>query len=269
MIRRLSMLILLSLALAAAPAPAGAPIGVTSIRQAGEPLDPSIQNEVVHAVDLAADWLAAHQSADGSWGSETDRVTRTSVALLALTARASRHSDACARAAVWLDGHIPSTNELFAAHAWRIIALLSAAPDTPARTNLTRRLLQEAGLCASATDGWLLGQLLWNDALTLAGQPPLPLPENRAQTLKLEARKWPPAPSLPPGCLWTPVYLISRLSGGTLTRDGEPLDWRRDAAQILINAQRRDPSGGGFWGASERSDRAWQTAFGILTLLEL
>ena len=269
MLSRLSMKNLLAALIISAGAGFGASIGVTTIRQAGAPLDPSLRNEVEHAVDLAAEWLAAHQNTDGSWGPETNRIARTSVALLALTARASRHSDTCARAAVWLDGHRPSTNELFAAHAWRVIALLSVAPDTPAGTNLTRRLLQEALPHAPGTNDWLVGQLLWNDALALAGQPPRPVPATAAQILKTATREWPPADSLPPACLWPHAYLINRLAGGMLSRDGEPLDWRRDIAQILINTQRRDPAGGGFWGASESSDRVWQTAFGILTLGEL
>ena len=260
---------LLAVLIISAAVGSGASIGVTSIRQAGAPLDPSIRNEVEHAVDLAAQWLAARQNADGSWGSATDRVTRTSVALIALTSRANRHSEACARAAVWLDSHLPATNELDAAHAWRVIALLSVAPDTPARTNLTRRLLDEARPYVPGTNDWPLGQLLWNDALALAGQPALPLPEKAAHMLTPKARDWPPAASLQPWSLWPCAYLINRLSDGTLTRNGDPLDWRRDVAQILINSQRRDPAGGAFWGASEKSDRVWQTAFGILTLSEL
>ena len=263
----LSMQNLLAALIISAAAGLSAGVGVTSIRQAGEPLDPSIQNEVGHAVSLAAEWLAARQNADGSWGSETDRVERTSVALLALTSRAHRHSDARARAAVWLDSHPPAANGVSEAHAWRIIALLSVAPDTPARTNLVRRLLQEAQPHAPGASASFCGQLLWSDALALAERQP---PASDTETaLKDCARNWPPAASSQPDCLWLPTHLINRRAEGALSRDGEPLDWRRDVAQILVNAQRRDPSGGGFWGDDAGDSRIRQTAFALLTLGEL
>jgi hypothetical protein len=245
-------------------------MGVTAIRQPGSSLDVSLCNERAHAVDLAADWLAACQNTDGSWGSETDRVSRTSACLLAVTARAGVHSEACSRAAVWLDSHVPSTNEHADAHAWRVIALLSVSPDTPARSNLTQRLLQEAQPHAPDTNAWFYSQLLWRDALALAGQQPRPPPASETEnTLALWARNWPPSATLQPYCLWLPSHLINRLSSGTLNRNGEPLDWRRDIARILINAQRRDPAGGGNWGQAEGDVRIRQTAFGVLTLQEL
>lgn len=246
-------------------------LSVTSIRQPGASLDPSVRNETEHAVDLATAWLAAHQNSDGSWGSETGCVWRTSVALLALTARTSLHSDACARAAVWLDSHAPSAADSSDTHAWRAIALLSVVPDPLARAKLAQRLLQESQAYVQPTNAPFFSRALWDDARALAGEPPAPPPEQelvRRQLGELASN----AQRLQNGaafCRWRDARIVNRLGHGILESDGHPLDWRRDVAQGLISAQRRDPSGGGYWGSEEGDARLLQTAFGVLTLMEL
>jgi len=248
-----------------------AEISVTSIRQPGAPLDPSIRNETDHAVDVAASWLAAHQNTDGSWGSETGRVARTSITLLALTPRTTLYSDACVRAAVWLDSHAPSAEDTSDTHAWRVVALLSVVSDPSARAKLAQRLFHESLTQVQPTNAPFSRRELWDEARALAGEPPAPPPENgvaRRQLSELAAN----AQRLNNGaayCRWRDVRVINRLGQGVLERDGRPLDWRRDVAQGLINAQRRDPAGGGYWGQEEGDARITQTAFGLLTLLEL
>ncbi len=267
--RCLSMTNLLVALVFSAASGFSADIGATLIRQPGASLDTSLRNELDHAVDLATEWLAAHQNADGSWGSETDRVSRTSIALLALTARTNLYSDACARAAVWVDAHPPSDTDASDAYAWRMIALLSAAANTPGRSDLTQRLINEALPHAPTTNTWFFSQLLWNDALALAGQRVRPLSTSLAERkLQSYAADWPPLYKAP-YCIWLPTHLINRRSNGVLERNGTQLDWRRDIAQNVINSQRRDPAGGGYWGQSEGDDHIRETAFGILTLLEL
>lgn len=247
----------------------GADIGATLIRQPGASLDTSLRNELDHAVDLAAAWLAGHQNTDGSWGSETDRVSRTSIALLALTARTNLYSDACARAAVWVDAHPPADTDTSDTYAWRMIALLSAAANTPGRLDLTQRLIREALPHEPTTNDLFFSQLLWSDALALAGQRVRPLPAPIAErVLQSHAADWPPR-NTTPDSLWLPAHLINRMRKGVLERNGTQLDWRRDIAQSLINSQRRDPAGGGYWSPSECDARIHATAFGILTLLEL
>ncbi len=269
MLSRLSMLNLPAALIFSAACGFGASVGVTTIRQPGASLDTSLRNEREHAVDLAAEWLAARQGTDGCWGSETDRVERTSVALLALTARRSRHSDAVARAAVWLDAYPPAAGESGEAGAWRMLALLSVAPDTPDRAGLARRLLRETPPPAADAATSFFSRLLWAEALALGGaevEPRLAAPAER--TLAALAAEWPPD-TRAPASLWLMAFLINRTSGGRLESGGAPLDWRRDIAQTLLGDQRRDPAGGGFWFSAESDARIRQTAFGILALNEL
>ena len=269
MICRLSMPNLFAVLILSVVTGFGADVGATMIRQPGASLDLSLRNELDHAVDLATAWLAGHQNADGSWGSETDRVSRTAFTLLALTARTNLYSDTCARAAVWVDAHPPSDTDTSFTYAWRVIALLSAAPNTPGRSDLAQRLIREARPHEPTTNECLFSQLLWNDALALAGQRGRTLPTSDVErVLKSTAADW-PTRYREPNCLWLPAHLINRMSNGMLERDGTPLDWRRDMAEILVNSQRRDPFGRGYWGQPEGDIRIRQTAFGILTLLEL
>lgn len=248
-----------------------AQLAVTPIRQAGAPLDPSIHNEADHAIDLASDWLAAHQRADGSWGEQTGRVWRTSVALLALAANGASHSDAKARAAVWLDRNPPTAADPSDTPAWRLIALLSVASEGGPRPELTRRLLEDAKPLAPAPTAPLHSRLLWAEALRLAGRDPSPAlgrPASDVAEVESLARQWAPA-TLPPHLLWCHARIINALANGALARGDGPLDWRRDLAQALINAQRRDPAGGAYWGPSGETDAVAETAFAVLGLSEL
>ena len=268
--RHLSMPNLVAALIFCLSLPTQAGLAVTSIRQPGAPLDPSLRNETDHAVDLAASWLVAKQSADGSWGSETDRIWRTSISLLALTARASLYSDACARAAVWLDSHVPTASEGPGTCAWRVIALLSIVPDTSARTNLAQRLFQESHAYVQPTNAPFFKRDLWDEARALAGEPPAPTPEKETAAelseLAVNAQR---LSSGSPCRSWLDVRLINRAAHGNLERDGRPLDWRRDVAQNLVNTQRRDPAGGGYWESASADAKIAATAFSLLTLLEL
>lgn len=70
---------------AAASAFAAAPGDVVAMRRMpGDRLDISVANEVTHAALIAQSWLIRGQNADGSWGSGTNQLFDTMVALFAL-----------------------------------------------------------------------------------------------------------------------------------------------------------------------------------------
>ena len=244
-----------------------AEVAVTPVRQPGAPLDTSLRNEADHAVRQAALWLAARQQPDGSWGA-SNRVRLTSLALSALKAAVlPAHTEPCARAALWLDGTATNRTDDLGAHAWRLLALTLALPETPGRAPFLRRLAQRApaeGNGASAGD-----QAFWREAVAAAGLAPTPPPESDASNrLARAAAAWPPQLACN-SAVWQLARLVNRAGSGQLLRGGQPLDWRADLAKHVINAQRRDSGGGGFWEARDADQRIEETAFGILALKEL
>jgi len=245
-------------------------LGVDSVRHPGSALDTSLRNEADHAVRQAAAWLAEHQNADGSWGS-SNSIRLTSLALFALhSSRLPQLSEPQTRAALWLDRQGTNRTESLDTHAWRLLALAAALPDTMDRTNVLRRFAAPAcRLTPQAADA---ARQLWTEALTAAGLaqdlPDNDLPAARERLARL-ADAWPPHGFSSSACAWETAHLINRAGGGQLVRDNTPLDWRTDLARHLINTQRRAAGTGGFWPAPAGEDPFAETAFGILALLEL
>ncbi|MEI7899612.1 MAG: hypothetical protein WCK89_05125 [bacterium] len=263
----LSMLNLLSGLICFAAFCAPAEIGVTSIRQPGASLDLSLRNETAHAVSQAALWLRAQQKADGSWG-VSNCVRLTSVILFALDASLQPgHSEATTRAALWLDTQATNRMATLETHAWLLLALSRVLPETPARTNLLQRISRVAQPLvphASSED-----RRFWSEVQSAAGVgTPPPLPEKTRPCLADLARTWPP--KLPDTVTaWQLARLINQTGGGQLVCGNTPLDWRRDLAQRLVTTQRNVPACGGFWDAPDTDTKLAETAFGLLTLLEL
>jgi len=246
-----------------------AAIPVSSIRQSGSSLDPSIQNEADHAARQAALWLCARQQPDGAWGI-TNRFRLTALSLLALAAADKReHSDVCSRAVLWLDAHATNRVDDLEAHAWHLIALVRLVPDSPARTNLLTRYSRFAHPAARQASSSV--RRLWSQTLSAAGvADPDSVPEEPcdADGLARLAETWPR--DLHRGAdMWRIARRINARPDGQLMRDHTPLDWRRDLAQILIDTQRCESSGGGYWEAPTSDARIAETAFALLALLEL
>jgi len=257
----------LVLLLFCAAMPVRADVTVAPVRQSGAPLDPSLRNEAGHAVRQAADWLAAQQNADGSWGG-TNRVRFTSLALLALSVSHNpAFSEPCARAVLWLDRDATNRLDCLDTQAWRLLALVSALQNTPGRTNALCRFAKTANI---PTDTNKEAARFWSEALAAAGlaAPPAEPPGARDRLARV-ADAWPPPSALPTATAWQLAHLINRTGGGQLVRGNTPLDWRTDLTQRLINTQRRAPDHGGYWAAPTRDGTIAETAFGLLALLEL
>jgi hypothetical protein len=265
--RRLSIPNLLAALILSAAAGLRAGVGVTTIRQSGASLDLSIQNEADHAVRQAASWLASNQHADGSWG-VSNRVRLTSLSLLALSAsRQPGCSEAVTRAALWLDKHATNRVDDLETHAWRLLALAHVLPDSPARPAALGRFTDAARPleAQSSADA----RALWSEALAASGlgAAPTAAPDAPARLARLSAA-WPGAPGSNADA-WQDAHFINRAGRGQLLRGNTPLDWRRDLAQRLISAQRRASENGGYWNAPDSDAKLAETAFGLLTLLEL
>ena len=267
MVCRLSIMNTLVMLLFCAGMPVRADVTIAPVRQSGAPLDPSLRNEAGHAMRQAADWLAAHQNADGSWGG-TNRVRLTSLALLALSV--SHHpalSEPCARAALWLDRDATNRLDCLETQAWRLLALVSALQNTPGRTNVLCRFAKTANIHTDANNETAR---FWAEALAAAGLAPPPAePTGARDRLAHVADTWPPPSALSTTTAWQLAHLINRTGGGQLVRGNTPLDWRTDLTQRLINTQRRASDHGGYWTAPTRDGTIAETAFGLLTLLEL
>jgi hypothetical protein len=52
-------------------------------------------------------------------------------------------------------------------------------------------------------------------------------------------------------------------------KNGVSVDWRTDLAHRLVNSQKTDPRGGGFWAAATHDLRVAETAYGLLCMLAL
>jgi hypothetical protein len=149
-----------------------ADLAVSPARLPGSSLDTSLRNETDRAVRQAARWLADRQRTDGAWG-ESNRVRHTSLALSALAAaRQPEHSDAIARAALWLGATETNRLTCLGDHAWRLIALSLAVSETPERGRLFNRLAgQRAQETSDASEDDLR---LWREALVQSRLSPPP-----------------------------------------------------------------------------------------------
>ena len=243
-------------------------VEVAPVRLPGSSLDTSLRNEADRAVSQAALWLAARQNPSGAWG-ESNSVLLTSVSLLALKAsKQPQYSDACARAALWLDSSATNNVADLDAHAWRLLAVAQMLPAAPSRTRLLRRLADLAKPAEANASAAALA--FWQEALAAAdlGKLTASPPPGAPAALSADAAAWPPAPSSNRS-LWQLARRINREGGGQLVRGNTPLDWRADLAKRLVNAQRRAPGSGCYWEAEEAELQVAETAFGVLCLAEL
>ncbi|MCL2105235.1 MAG: hypothetical protein FWH21_09380 [Kiritimatiellaeota bacterium] len=231
---------------------------------------------------LAADWLAARQQPDGSWGSAYGNTLLTSVAWLALKGMGDA-VDAIARdrAVVWLDREPVEADAAWEVYAWRILMIAHALPaDSPERKSRIEAIIPHRWRLArilskedmpKRNDVWL-----WHEAIVQSGvwlgmiqSGPHAFPDSEAlEEIEAFASNYPPE-ARDPESLWSFARLVNRHRGGLLLRETEALDWRNDFARVLISTLRKDPKGGGYWDGTTDDAKIRATAFALLALREI
>jgi len=248
---------------------AAAEVGIPAARQPGTSLDTSVRNEADNAKRLGAEWLIARQQPDGSWGSTKANTVLTPIVWLALKGMDDA-VDAVARdrAVVWLDAQPVEENVPVDALLWRLLAITHALPDSSERQTRIQAIIHAAQ--PSVPDLSAYGDWLWREAVYPSQRTPArSSPNNEAQRqLALIAPDY-PLDTQNTETFWYFARLINRYAKGVWMRGTEALDWRNDFAQALINAQRKDPSGGGYWNAKTDDTKIRATAFALLALGEI
>ncbi|MCL1919780.1 MAG: hypothetical protein FWG50_01680 [Kiritimatiellaeota bacterium] len=244
----------------------GAEIAVTAVRQPGTSLDTSVRNEADNAKRLAADWLTARQNPDGSWGSTNANAVLTPIVWLALNGMDDA-IDAVARdrAIVWLDSLPVAANAPFDAYLWRLLAILHALSDSPFETHIGDIMSVGEPFAADAP---FYSQWLWREAVGRLCEVPAPRNQRVKKWLAAVAADY-PLNTQNTETFWFFARLINSSEKGVWIRGTEALDWRNDFGLALINAQRKDPSGGGYWNAETDDAKLRATAFALLALREI
>jgi len=259
--RVLSIMNLLGVLLFCGRGAAAATVGIPHASQPGASLDLSLRHEADNAKRLAADWLAARQNPDGSWGSTNLNTVLTPIAWFALHGMGDAvDAIACGRAIVWLDSQPLGPGARFDAGLWRRLLIRHAFADSPERQkreeaicDATRELVSDA----PAYSLWL-----WHEAgheRNLGG--------SATRYLALAAPDY-PMDTRNPETLWFFARLINRYANGVWLRGTDALDWRSDFARALINAQRKGPVGG-HWDGDTDDAKLRATAFALLALMEI
>ena len=218
----------------------------------------SVGNEMVYAMEQAVDWLLDRQGKDGSWGASTNAYRTTAlVRTTLLMLRQPAATNAVSKAGTWLAARPVPPGEPLETYAWRLLG----ERDPSAIRALRERA---ESVIASATPG---ERRLWREALESAHVPPA---QPETVSAPSATPPWPVAKTASCLEIWHAARTINRDFKGVIAReDGTPVNWRRDLAERLVCAQRRAATGG-YWASRPPADSdLTETAFALLTFLEL
>lgn len=236
---------------------------VKKIREPGDALDTSISQELDHALYNAKIWLKRRQNSDGSFGS-TDKIKCTAVVILAL-AEENNQANAVisSKAAKWLTKELNTNSTTnIATAAWCSAAMkLSSEAKKSSKIikNLQKFIVEQ---CPKSTN--LTAQLCTEILLSTT-------PDN--SEIKLNSKQVNAENYLYPDIslteMWINARSINRSGGQLYSETGERVDWRRKYASKLIDCQKIEPEGGGYWSAVTPAETLRNTALAIIILKEL
>ena len=216
----------------------------------------SIGNEMVYAMEQAIDWTLARQGEDGAWGSGTNLYRTTTLLRAALLAlRQPEATNACAKAGSRLSARPIPADQPLDAYAWHLLTEKDPATLAAIREAAKPRL------AAAPPDE----RRIWRDAASAKG-----IPVDTPNGSPPATPPWPIAKTASCRAIWLAARTINRDFKGVIAGpDGEPVNWRRILAERLVSAQRRAGTGG-YWPARDAGESdLTETAFALLTFLEL
>ena len=241
-------------------------IPLHKIRESGDSLDISIQQELNRATELGIQWLKVHQNKDGSWN-ESNKLVTTAICTMALFSTSDKSLTPQIESGMqWITSNscqCSVTN--FSIIAWTTAAsIITRTPGCTVKLHSNKIKNPDNQLTAvesAVRREILLGLRLMEPNKSLRKDATIhykklshKLNTNTQQMLQM----------------WLDARVINREGGGQLINNqGQRVDWRHIFAQKIISSQIIDHQGGGLWQSVNYSENIQNTALAILILKEL
>ena len=241
-------------------------ISLHKIRESGDSLDISIQQELNRASGLGIQWINGRQNIDGSWG-ESNKLVTTAICALALVSTGDKSLTPQVESGMqWITAHSSQcTLTNFSIIAWTTAAyLVTGTPGCTIELHYSKIKTQDDRL--TSTESAIRREIILGLRLM---EPNESLRKNAAAHYQKTSHKL-NTDTQQMLQMWLDARVINRSGGGQLIdNQGRRVDWRRIFAQKIISSQLIDPQTGGFWQGVNPSQNIQNTALAILISKEL